>query len=266
MANHDFTRSNWCLGLVTGFVLGCGGGSAYEPTASLLVNWDIGGADCTDVGLAEVAITLSTADGEVDTVWAACQIRQYLFRAIPEGAYTVDIQAFPANSDVATHAGVVGNVTVRAGAENVACVAGSVAGGALATCSPIHLEEKAVDYAVAWKFRNGELCSTNGVDRVEVYVWDEHNRNVDSQSCSCDLSSAELAPGVPSRCMDDGMHFLLYAGNYTLSAQGWNLDAGSATFWADHKVAVDHVASPGAKLILEDCSSKPNTKLCRLTR
>jgi hypothetical protein len=242
--------------------ISCGGGSTIAPTGPLTVSWMIGGSTCTQSGLATIEVTLSDTSGPVESASVACQVGSYLFRAVPEGRYRVDLAGWPDNGDYPTYDGVIPAVDVRANTQNVA--------------PKVALAQKPGSIDLVWWFQNGRLCGYNGVDVVGVTVWDAFSNQVTVDEYPCDLSSLDTKPAGPTQpgaaagastsdpVAEGVLISALPAGTYTVSIRGMNSQAQRATFWAEAKSTVKQARVSTLQLILQSCEDKPNSSLCGL--
>ena len=242
------------------FAIGCGSSSPATPTAELSVSWQIGGSTCNKSGLATVEITVSDRSGPIDSQMASCQTGSYVFRALPEGLYRIDVEGFPADADRATYDGDIPELAVRAGGINAA--------------PKISLAQKPGALDVRWRFDDGDLCHSHGINWVELSVWDAFNNIVVSELLPCDLSKLEAEPVAadPSAIPDPTAETFgaikgylvegLGAGTYTVDVHG-KADPNAATsFWDQSTAKVYQARSQEIPLFLKSCQEVPNANLC----
>lgn len=229
----------------------CGGATA-EQAGQLEVKWAIGGSTCGAAQISTVWVRIFDAsNNEYTNQTAPCQLTDgVLIRDLPAGTYKIVIQGYRANMDFPVFEGSVEGIDVRPGTVTIA--------------PRIELAEKPGVLDVNWKFENGDLCGTNGVDTVFVTVWDVHSNRVLDESLPCDYlppADTTSGPGLPSAVPDTSMPPTtgyaidwLYAGQYTVRA--FAMRAGvdlHPQFWAESKPVVTHAQVTPVTLVLRSC-------------
>jgi len=233
----------------------CGGGSPEAATGQLTVSWLIGGSTCAGSGLATVEVTLVDARGPVDAGSAACQVGNYVFRIVPEGQYRIEVDGFPAEDAIATYSGLVETVVVKANFPNAA--------------PAVALTQNPGGIDAIWFFDNGQLCSFNGVDTVELSLWNPTTGVlVAALDYPCDLSKRTADPTaavpnpIPAYPARGALIAKVYAGTYTLWARGKGTASAAALVWAEKTVVVKQARVEEVMLELKNCAEKPNNSLC----
>ncbi len=106
----------------------------------------------------------------------------------------------------------------------------------------VNLAARGATVKVTWKFANGDLCSFNEVDQVQVSIYDERAREVHLMNYACD-------PDGPIR-IDD-----VPAGQVDVFAIG--LDTGNKARFKDHeRVETSFGIEQQVQLVLEDCERR----------
>ncbi|MBT9556215.1 MAG: hypothetical protein IV100_09310 [Myxococcales bacterium] len=219
------------------------------------MSWLIGGSTCAGSGLATVEITLVDARGAVDAGSAACQVGNYVFRTVPEGQYRIEVDGFPADDAIATYSGLVEPVVVRANFPNAA--------------PAVALTQNPGGIDAIWSFDNGQLCSFNGVDTVELTLWNPQTGvQVAALDYPCDVSKVPTGPAgaapnpIPEYPAKGALIEEVYAGTYTLWARGKGTSSAAALVWAEATVVVKQARVEEVMLKLQSCAEKPNNSLC----
>jgi hypothetical protein len=171
--------------------LGCS--SDGQPGGSLLVNWRVGGATCTNAGLewVDVELLLPARPAHVEElreVWDVTRVRcdagQTTFTEVVPGSYDVRVLGYPRTKTAdgtqltradATYEGEALNVGVRSATE-------------ARLSSAIVLAARKGAIYLNWKFSNGMMCAYNGVVSVEITIYDQFSNADPPLRFACDLS------------------------------------------------------------------------------
>jgi hypothetical protein len=159
--------------------IGCGDIEAIPP-GSVESTWELRPAGCQAAGVESVEVWLTpTGQGASEPVdfQRACQTGNLVADGIEPGHYELRFFGIDAQGDVPFAAGPT-NITVYSDQTNTAP-------HALLTARPSSL-------AATWRFKNGRLCGSNGVDRVTVSVYGEQGDLIRTDDFDCTRGEARL--------------------------------------------------------------------------
>ena len=139
------------------------------PDGTIIVAWEVGASGCE---VAEVDTVQVTIDEETSSF--PCLDGTATFE-VPAGAYDIHLDGLDLQG--ATRYG--GDTTVTVGADQTVNAPTAV------------LSALPADLTVTWFFENGRLCSANGIEEVELTVF-EDDFVVDSIIAPCDDGTASL--------------------------------------------------------------------------
>jgi hypothetical protein len=135
------------------------------------VSWRVGSAGCEAAGVETVEVELG------ETGWSFDCADEGATMSLPEGGHPLVLRGLDADG-VARYEGDGGRVRVRAGrTQSVPTV--------LLSALPARV-------AATWFFENGHLCSQNGVDQVEVTLFDDGDAIERSESVPCEEGTLEF--------------------------------------------------------------------------
>ncbi|NOZ02252.1 MAG: hypothetical protein GXP54_10235 [Deltaproteobacteria bacterium] len=189
---------------------GCGPDAG---SGSLRVRWVIGGTTCESADVKDIAIHL--LDGDVDILEASrtygcgSGVEGVLIEGVPAGSYEVVLDGLDSDGNAYYSGTLPDRVEVPGDQETVLPV--------------ISLELKKALILLTWKFTNGDLCTKNGVARVEVNVFDTTSNNVYRETFDCDPFKSD-----PKIAKDGGILIEGLRGNDDLSFDLFGLDSSDA--------------------------------------
>lgn len=158
------------------FAMGCGSDGGVQ-TGSIRVHWVVGGTTCETIGVKDVDIHVLEEGFDVlegsRTYDCGLGGEGVLIVDLPEGIYTVAIDGLDSDGNAFYEGTFAGEVNVVAGLETVLKPA-------------INLQLKNALILLNWEFKNGKLCTTNGVYHVEVNAFDTTLNPVYQQTFKCD--------------------------------------------------------------------------------
>jgi hypothetical protein len=233
------------------FASGCGEDKILANGA-IELSWAIGGSTCGAAGISLVEVTVYNAEHyNAEQIYSsttvACELGKIQIPNIPAGAYSVRIDGIHQSTDKPIYEGSALNVEVQPNQVTVV--------------PRINLTEKPGAIDLTWRFETGTLCSFTGVDTVDVSVWDIHSVQVWREILPCDPAIALVAAekNEPIRALyTDAKGILieaLYAGSYTVEAQGLMAESGLPTWWAQElQVVVQHGKLTPVDLVLSPCT------------
>ena len=196
------------------------------PAGSLRISWSIAKSTCDLSGLTTVEVAVSTASGPVDARSVACAIGVVTFDSLPAGVYRVDLDGYSPEDPVAQFEAAIASVTVADGVETDASDA---------VLSP---RPGALD--VYWRFQDGDLCFSHGIEIVELTVFDKAANVVVEEKLPCDLSKLPVKPepaeGIPdtSATVEPKGYLVsgLTAGEHLVQLRARASQDAEVTFWA----------------------------------
>ncbi len=159
------------IGSLCTLTAGCGD----EPTGSVVINYRTGleTDSCQGFGIVTVQARLQAPDRDPIIQEARCSNPGFItVSAVPVDVYSIAIEGLDINGEI-----------IYEGAENGI----SVSEGMATETDLIRLMSLPARMWVVWRFANGFLCGTNGVDLMEVWFYDEDG-NPDHVEVNCNLS------------------------------------------------------------------------------
>lgn len=174
---RDFAADSWrrlaVLGAALALTAGCG--SEVEPVGegSFELTWDVSPRGCEAAGVEIVEVTLVNAKREY--------VEQY--DCLAQTAVIDGIQ--PAKYDLTlTGLDPGGHATFESNSRVV-----TVAGERTNVADLVRLTAKPADLRVNWTFANARVCGANGVESVEVALFDSAYYEVARRTFGCDRGS-----------------------------------------------------------------------------
>ena len=166
----------WKIAMVVGVVVGCGGEVEPFEEGSLALQWDVAPVGCEKSGVEEVEVLLSNRldhyDRRVD-----CATQAVEFDNIPAGTYELQLLGLRGDGSASFGAGI-DEVLVRPGEAR--------------QLGRIDLVALPGEVNVQWYFDNRKVCGANGVDEVELTVFDAWYSEVDRLTRRCDVGEVVL--------------------------------------------------------------------------
>lgn len=145
-------------------------GTTELEDGTIVVAWEVGASGCEAAGVTQVRVTVGD---EADATFA-CADGTASFE-VPPDHYDVHLDGLDAQGAVRYG----GDTTVTVGA------------GMTVDAPTVVLSALPADLTVTWYFENGRLCSANGVEDVELTVF-EDDFVVDTVTAACDDGTASL--------------------------------------------------------------------------
>jgi hypothetical protein len=236
---------------------GCGG-SSTDPPGNMQVSWSMGIESCQGLGMAVVDVSLISADGVVyDTQRVACTLKTYLFRNIPPGAYSVQVDGYRANAPTPEYEGFTELISV----------------GSLETAlANVPLDRRPGSINVSWGFSDGSLCGFAGVDSVRLTIGQIKSPSARVMDYPCDPLAAQAqaeAEFPQAQTRDLGEYFLnigdLSAGGYRVIAQGLRTVAvgqQQVLYATQTELIVLYGQEVGARLVMDKCDGTQSNLAC----
>lgn len=192
------------------------------------VSWAMGGLSCSEAKVSTVNAKLTDLEGTVyGEAGGVCDERRALLGPLDPGVYRLTVQG-SSRDGVITHSGGLEAVVVAEGMTSEPDV--------------VNLSARGATVKVSWKFANGDLCSFNEVDQVQISIFDERAREVHLMNYACD-------PDGPIRIND------VPAGLVDVFATG--MDTGNKARFKDHeRIETSFGVEAPVQLILEDCDRR----------
>ncbi len=192
------------------------------------VSWAMGGRSCTEAGVFTINVRLTDLEG---TTYAeesgTCDERRVLVGPLSPGVYKLIVQG-SSRDGVITHSGSLDAVVVAEGLTSEPDV--------------VNLAARGATVKVSWRFANGNLCSFNEVDQVQIAIFDDLSREVHLMNYSCDPDGHIRIPDVP-------------AGQVDIFATA--LDAGNKPKFKDvERIETSFGLEAEVLLVLEDCERR----------
>ena len=158
---------------------GCFLDENVNETNDLRVYWQIQGGTCSTADISNVQIDIyDESETLFDTTLTLCSNTETLFRGLPVGVYSVRATGLNGDS-VAIYESGLTEVTVDASDEVVELL------------PPLELGLKRATLEVSWVFESGKLCQFEGVDDIEISIWDQIEIQVlETKTVSCDYDQA----------------------------------------------------------------------------
>ncbi|RAL23800.1 hypothetical protein DL240_06500 [Lujinxingia litoralis] len=193
--------------LATGWgMVGCG--EQVEPfgEGALALNWEVSPMGCALSEVAYVEVELANERRSYQEQYH-CGAGEAALEGLAPGSYELKLRGYDPGG-AATFESEGRQVTVRP--ERVESL------------DVVALKARPAELAVAWRFDNGRVCGANGVDKVEVTLYDLAFYEIASQRFGCNRGEGTIGE--------------LYAGDYIVrvSATG----AEDARFQGDVRVSL----------------------------
>lgn len=170
-------------------------------TGEVEVSWQVGSAGCAASGVTEIDVQLGGVGGTYD-----CLAESAVLTA-PAGSYPVTLTGIDAGG------------TPRYGGESTV----TVIGGQRVAVPTIVLGALPARVTASWYFENGRLCSQNGVDQIDMTIF-EDDFIVDNKVGPCDEGELTIEE--------------VQTGAYIISLLGRDLN-GSATYLGEAQVTLE---------------------------
>ena len=241
---------------------GCGEEEDPQPMGQLSVAWQLP-STCTKLRLTTVEVRLYSHlglnGGPSYSDASACAGGPLVIDEILEGTYTVVVEAF-SGDDKALYWAVLDSVVVG---ENAELDLSNVEEGTTPMDQPIvQLEPKPGALDVSWSFDNGQLCSQNGVEDIQITLIDEDGNFVteDVLYFPCDPFStpeAERIVGVspdPLHTLEGILVGSLMQGDHIIDMYGLDSDA-KRVYNASEAIYVERGAIGTLSLKLFKCAN-----------
>lgn len=191
----------YCLRIVvavTGVLLWLGlaaCGETIEPIGAgeMTVSWELKETDCRGAGVESVAVQLTPVDDGVDgearggqrhSETVECAAGEATVEGLEGANYDLELLGRDHVGDVVFAAGPR-RVTVYPERQNVV--------------GTMELLARPSQLQVEWRFQNGRVCGTNGVERLRIDVMNEAGESVAGSSVACSSGGAvleEVPPGL----------------------------------------------------------------------
>lgn len=186
---EDAVRVNFVSMLMVGSLIAVGGlaagcGDELEPLEDGLVSlqWEVSPKGCKESGVEEIEVSLENSHFDYRERFV-CDAGRATLAGVYPGNYRLYVQG----------ADKRGHVTFEAAARSV-----TVRGERTEAVGMVRLTAKPASVEVGWLFANGRVCGANGVERVDVHVYDDMGYEVKSAQFACNEGSGvvrDLAAG-----------------------------------------------------------------------
>ncbi|MFB6264933.1 MAG: hypothetical protein ABEL76_15120 [Bradymonadaceae bacterium] len=173
---RDWMRTTWLLVGIGMVAAGCGNSVEPISNGSLLVRWSVRPHGCDRAGVTAVEARLDSKHSH----------RVERFDCARDEGVVENLR--PGNYDVVL-VGVdeSGNPTYDAGPRRA-----TVRGSREAKAPKMRLTARPAGVKVSWRFANGKVCGSNGVDKVRIVLYDEDDYEVASRSLGCQRGQTTL--------------------------------------------------------------------------
>jgi hypothetical protein len=158
--------------LLAGFstaLIGCVAENEASSPGSLEVTWELNPQDCELAGVEQVSVQLLNDSGQVTETFA-CADGEGLLLDIPAAKYELTLLGVDSNQDAIFTSETL-SITVEP--------------EKLATVDTLHLRPKPPELTVEWGFANGKVCGANGVDEVNIAIYDDASFKHADQTFPC---------------------------------------------------------------------------------
>ncbi len=204
--------------------------SDSPPDGSAVISWRVGGSgagsgcEAAEIGLVEVELIHR---GEIyDVASGDCDSQRIQFERVRPGKYDVRVLGYPLAQAAksrqrdpaeATFEGFFKGLEVRSNRE--------------AAPQEILLSARQGSIYVNWTFENGLMCASNGIDDVEILVFDMRGNKIYERTVRCDLSDYrdELPPAEQAGPLRGVLIEGLYAEPLTVEVAG--IDGAGIGAW-----------------------------------
>ena len=206
------------LGALGSALLSCG--EPVEPfgEGALELSWEVSPMGCaaSEVELVEIELT-NARRSYVESY--PCARGAAALEALAPGSYELILRGFDPGGANTFESGTRA-VTIRP--ERVEVL------------TPLPLNARPAELEVVWRFENGRVCGANGVERVEVAVYDEAFYEMARQDFDCNRGSGIIGE--------------LFAGDYIVQASA---DAAEEVFSGDAQVTLKRGESGQIETVLQ---------------
>jgi len=201
---------------IAGLAASCGNVAPIGP-GDVGVSWQVSPRGCSDAGVQTVRVELDGVESYSEAY--DCASGEAVVHDVEPGIYTVSFDGIDEGGD-AIFAARSQHVVVN--------------GDELTEADFARLTAKPGTIGVAWLFDNGRVCGANGVDAVEVAVFDKLDYEVARHRFSCDAGEGTLQS--------------ITAGTYVVEAVG--LSDGHRSHRGLTNVSVERGASVDVDVVL----------------
>jgi hypothetical protein len=169
---------SWVVGVACASAAGCvvykgGDDTGTVPQLGQLdLTWQVGSLGCESAGVTSVEVDLG---GTVIDSFACANEAASI--SVDAGTYTLTLRGLDVDG-VARYSGDGGTVTVY--------------GGQTSAAPTVLLSALPATINTTWYFENGRLCSANGVNEVELNLFDEDDTLQASMTSPCDAGELLL--------------------------------------------------------------------------
>jgi hypothetical protein len=191
-------------------------------SGNLLIRWKIGGMSCLKANVANVKILLLQDETLINESTESCVAQEHLFTDIPAGSYRLDLQGL-----------TLDNKFVYEGSDDSVTVS---SGKTIIMNNAVVLTERKASLTLKWKFENGQLCAYNGVELMEVSVWDEHSNKIFFEYINCNPQIKKGQSSADGYLIENLDSEELNIEIFGLDIEGSRLFTGSATVLTEHGV------------------------------
>ncbi|MBR56448.1 MAG: hypothetical protein CMH54_00150 [Myxococcales bacterium] len=225
--------------------------ACFEPeneqieTNIVTLSWQVSGGTCATAKIPNVQINVFDEKGDLyDQVVTLCSNGSTTFEEVEEGSYRVQVLGLNEENN-ATYETPSLDVTVIAGPEPIIIQ------------PPLQLAIRRAHLEITWKFSTGGQCNFEGVDKIEISVWDqvvEMQVAQDTVSCTFDPNEQDM---FPDGTMPRGLAIVDLAPGEVL-IEGFGLDAQGYRLFHGTEEALK--LNPGEiheiELVLYPCSDE----------
>jgi hypothetical protein len=190
------------VGLTTGCVVVKEPETVEPGTGEVEVSWQVASSGCEASGVTEVAVEIGGVGGSYDCAAGTAML------TVPAGTHDLFIAGYDA-SGVARYGGESAAVTVI--------------GGQTTRVPTVVMGALPASITASWSFDNGMLCAQNGVEQIDMIVYD--NDFIEDESVApCDsgeLTIADIRAGefVISLLGRDANQQVVYSGEAQVSLE-----------------------------------------------
>ncbi|MBA2661859.1 MAG: hypothetical protein H0U74_06160 [Bradymonadaceae bacterium] len=155
---------------------GCGEDVEGLGSGSLSLSWEVSPRGCESAEVTQVEVELKNSNGLYTERYACTDGRAWV-DAVSPGNYRLNVRGLDRHGRE-TFASSGQSVTVRAEMIN--------------TAETVRLTAKPASVQVGWVFDNGRVCGANGVDAVELAVYDSEDFEMMRRRFSCNAGEGSL--------------------------------------------------------------------------
>lgn len=176
-------RAAWLMGaaVLLTMAASCGEAGDEGPGApgSLSLAWRVSPQGCADSGVTHIQVGLEAAEGRgSEQIIYECGARRALIEDLLPGAYDITLLGLDGSG-----AAIFETVTQRIG----------VASQRVTSLEEQRLTARPAVLDVGWFFANSRLCSSNGVERVIVGVYDADAYAIGEVEFACELGTGTVS-------------------------------------------------------------------------